>query len=102
DSPGLLAITAAIVIIGIIFGTIIGYPLLVAFLLWSGVMMLRKESRSLANMLSLVAGIGLLLLPATLALIEPDEIVREDLSYYVQYGLHTAIFLLIIYIAGCF
>lgn len=102
DSPGLLLGTGVALMLLLILGTLFGYPLLVVFLLWAGITTLRRESRSLANMLALVAGIGLLLLPTTLALIEPDDIVREDLAYYLQYGIHTAVFLLIVYIAMCF
>lgn len=102
DWPILLVVTviAAIFVIGV--GTVVGYPLLVAFLLWAGITTLRRESRSLGNALSLLAGIGLLLLPTTLALFEPDDIVREDLAYYLQYGVHTGLLLLITYIATCF
>lgn len=95
-----LVVAGAVVVLGL--GSLIGYPLLVTFLLWAGITTLRRESLSLANMLSLLAGIGLLLVPTTLALLEPDDIVREDLAYYLQYGVHTALVLLTIYIVTCF
>lgn len=102
DAPGVLLGTGVVIVVILALGTTLGYPLLVGFLLWAGITTLRRESRSLANMLALLAGIGLLLLPTTLALVEPDDLVREDVAYYLQYGTHTALFLLTIYIATCF
>lgn len=102
DWPILLVITLGASLIAIGLGTALGYPLLVGFLLWAGITTLRRESRSLGNMLSLLAGLALFFLPAALALIEPAEIVRDDLAYQLQYGIYTALLLLIAYIASCF
>ena len=48
----------------VLLGNVLGHPSLVIFLLYSGLTILRKESRSLGNALALLAGIGLLFLPA--------------------------------------
>lgn len=47
----------------LIFAPIIGYPLLAFFLLINGVMMVKREQRTLGNLLSLITGIGFVLLP---------------------------------------
>src|SRR5699024_4933215 len=102
DHP-LLLITTALSAVGVLLlGNLIGYPLLVGFLLWAGITTIRRESRSLSNMLSLLAGIGLLFLPTTLGLLEPADVVRDDLAYHLQYGLHLGAGLVVAYIAGCF
>ena len=54
DWPILLAITLGASLLAIGLGTAVGYPLLVGFLLWAGITTLRRESRSLGNMLSLL------------------------------------------------
>lgn len=102
DQQLLLVIAAIIALIALVFGNLIGYPLLVGVLLWAGVTTLHRESRSLANMLSLLAGIGLLFLPTTLGLFEPAPVARDDVAYYLQYSLHLALVLLITYLACCF
>src|SRR5690625_6766533 len=60
DQRLLLVITAITALVVLAFGNLIGYPLLVGFLLWAGVTTLHRESRSLANMLILLSAIGLL------------------------------------------
>lgn len=102
DWPILLAITLGASLLAIGLGTAVGYPLLVGFLLWAGITTLRRESRSLGNMLSLLAGLALFFLPTALAVIEPAELVRDDLAYELQYGTYTAVLLLITYTASCF
>lgn len=102
DQRLLLVITAIAAIVVLAFGNLIGYPLLVGFLLWAGVTTLHRESRSLANMLSLLAGIGLLFLPATLGLFEPAQVARADTAYYLQYSIHLGLVLLVTYLACCF
>ena len=42
---------------------VIGYPVLAFFLIANGVVMMRRESRSLGNLLSLLTGLGMLLWP---------------------------------------
>lgn len=102
DSPHLLITTAVVAGGVLVLGNLIGYPGLIAFLIWAGVTTVRRESRTLANMLSLIAGIGLLFLPTTLALFEPADVARDDLTYHLQYGIHLGLFLLVTYIACCF
>src|SRR5699024_11745296 len=62
----------------------------------------RRESRSLANLLALLAGIGLLLLPGTLDFLAPTGEVRNDLVYHLQYGFHLGLLLLVTYVSFCF
>ncbi len=100
--PRLLALTLVVSIGLLLIGNLLGYPLLVGFLLWAGFTTLRRESRSLANFLALVAGLVLLFLPFTLTLIEPDQVVRNDVSYHLQYGLYVGVVLLVTYVAFCF
>ncbi|MGO1637058.1 MAG: YdcF family protein [Ancrocorticia populi] len=53
----------AIVLLIMVIGPIIGYPILTVFLLANGVMMILRERRSLGNLLSLFLGIVLAGLP---------------------------------------
>src|SRR5699024_3830408 len=69
-SPVLAAITMVAALALLPLGNLVGYPELVGFLLWAGITNVRRESRSLANLLALLAGIGLLLLPGTLDFLE--------------------------------
>lgn len=97
-----LAVTALIVLL---LGNLVGYPVLVVFLLWSGITVLRKESRTLGNMLSLLAGVGLILLPVTLDLLAPAETIQDDPWYLARYALHFAAVLVVAYVVfnfGCF
>lgn len=87
-----LGISALIVLV---VGNLVGYPALVIFLLWSGITVLRRESRTLGNMLSLLAGVGLLLLPVTLDLLEPSGAVQDDPAYLSRYALHFAAVLVV-------
>src|SRR5699024_2915363 len=68
----------------------------------AGITNVRRESRSLANLLALLAGIGLLLLPGTLDFLAPTGEVRNDLVYHLQYGLHLGLLLLVTYVSFCF
>ncbi|NWN89504.1 MAG: YdcF family protein [Micrococcaceae bacterium] len=101
DEPLLLVIMFVTAVLVLLSGNLLGYPLLVGFLLWAGITNLRRESRSLANMLSLLAGIGLLLLPTTLSFFDTSE-PRNDLAYQLQYGIHLGLVLLVTYVAFCF
>ena len=100
--PQVLLITGVIAAGALLLGNLIGYPALIGFLIWAGITTVRREARSLPNMLSLVAGIGLLLLPTTLALFEPAAVARDDLAYHLQYGTHLGLLLLVTYLACCF
>ncbi len=84
---------------------LIGYPLLTIFLLVNGVTMVRKEQRSLGNLLSLLLGIAFVVLPFAL------PIVMGALSHFAQEGyvspdlvgaFTTYIFGVALYIAFCF
>lgn len=89
----------------LVLGNLVGYPALVIFLLWSGITVLRRESRTLGNMLSLLAGVGLLLLPVTLDLLEPRGAIQDDPAYLSRYALHFAAVLVVGYVTfifGCF
>lgn len=97
-----LGVSALIVLV---LGSLVGYPALVVFLLWSGITVLRRESRTLGNMLSLLAGVGLLLLPVTLDLLEPQGTVQDDPAYLSRYALHLTVVLVVGYVTfifGCF
>ncbi|WP_204164587.1 YdcF family protein [Nocardioides daejeonensis] len=61
-------VALVLVVIVLALATGIGYPLLTLFLLWNGITMLRRERRSLGNLLSLLTGLGLLALPVLLSL----------------------------------
>lgn len=102
DWPQLLIVSGVTAVGVLLVGNLLGYPALVVFLLWAGITTVRRESRSLANMLSLLAGFGLLFLPATLALFEPAEVATDDLVYHLQYGIHLGLLLLVTYITCCF
>lgn len=102
SQPMVLIITAVTTLIVLVLGNVLGYPLLIGFLLWAGITTVRRESRSLANMLSLTAGIMLLFLPATLTFLEPAAVTRNDLAYHLQYGIHLGLVLLVTYVACCF
>ena len=103
DGNSTLLIISMVIIIGIfLLGNLLGYPLLVIFLLWSGITVLRRESRSLGNALALLAGIGLTILPSTLALLDPPGAVQDDPLYSLRYGLHLAAVLSVGYLACVF
>ena len=101
-SPVLLGITMLVALALLLLGNLVGYPALVGFLLWAGITNVRRESRSLANLLALLAGIGLLLLPGTLAFLAPTGEVRNDIIYHLQYGSHLGLLLLVTYVSFCF
>ncbi|WP_044495132.1 YdcF family protein [Nesterenkonia massiliensis] len=89
-------------LVALALGNLLGYPLLTLFLLWSGVTVLRRESRSLGNALALAAGLFMLVLPWTLQLLEPAETVQDNAGYMIRYGAHTAAVMLVAYIAFSF
>lgn len=94
-----LAIAAVVVLL---LGNLLGYPILVVFLLWSGVTVLRKESRTLGNALALLAGLVLLFLPTTLGLLAPPGVVRDDPAYIARYAAHGSAVLVVGYLAVAF
>ncbi|MDZ5078050.1 hypothetical protein [Nesterenkonia sp. HG001] len=63
--PEVLIGTGLTAVVILVAGNVLGYPVLTVFLLWSGVTVLRRESRSLGNASALVTGI---------ALVSPDHI----------------------------
>ncbi|HLR48446.1 MAG TPA: YdcF family protein [Corynebacterium sp.] len=99
-----LPITILLIVTSILFllGNIIGYPALTIFLLYSGLTILRKESRSLGNALALLAGIGLFFLPSTVRLLAPSDIVSTDFSYMLRYGAHLTVMLVLMYFGFAF
>lgn len=99
---GVLLGTGVAVLVILVAGNVLGYPVLTVFLLWSGVTVLRRESRSLGNALALLGGVALVVLPTTLRLLEPDGIVRDDVGYLIRYGLHLTVTLLVGYFGFCF
>ncbi|MCI1962725.1 MAG: YdcF family protein [Ancrocorticia sp.] len=57
---------AVVVLAVLTIGPALGYPILTVFLLTNGAMMVRREQRTLGNLLSLVTGIALVVLPIVL------------------------------------
>lgn len=102
DAPLVLVVTVTVTVVLLALGNVLGYPLLVGFLLWAGITTIHRESRSVANMVSLFVGVALLFLPATLVLLEPEAVVRDDLAYHLEYGIHLGLLLVVTYIAYCF
>lgn len=99
---GVLIALGVAALIAIVGGNLLGFPALVGFLLWSGVTILRRESRTLGNALALLAGIALVLLPSTLGFLAPPETVRHDAAYLIRYAVHLAVTLIVAYIACAF
>lgn len=95
QTPLLVMSVAGLVLL--MLGTLIGYPSLMLFLLWSGVTVLRREGRTSGNALALLAGVGLVVLPFTLRALEPVGDMRDDFWYILRYGLHSAAILLVMY-----
>ena len=75
----------------------IGYPLLTIFLVVNGVMMVRRERRSLGNLLSLLLGIVLIVLPVGVEVIShfsPDGAVwRIVVSHVIVYIFGVALYI---------
>ncbi|OLT54285.1 hypothetical protein BJF89_17070 [Corynebacterium sp. CNJ-954] len=100
--PGPLIVIGLTVTVVFLLGILVGYPLLVVFLLYSGATVLRKESRSLGNALALIAGVGLLFLPTTLGMLAPAETVRTDPGYMARYATHLSATLVVLYFGFAF
>lgn len=100
--PGLLLGAAILALAALVLGNLLGYPVLVVFLLWSGITVLRRETRTLGNALALLAGVALIVLPSTLRLLEPPGVVQEDPGYMIRYGIHLGAVLLVAYVACAF
>ncbi len=90
-----------LVLSAIVFTPILGYPLLTLFLLANGLTMIRKERRTLGNLLSLVVGIGLVLLPIVLLLIGAFER-RGYIDGSLGMALGLFLFGVVLYFAFCF
>jgi uncharacterized SAM-binding protein YcdF (DUF218 family) len=97
-----LTVASVIVIGTLLLGIVVGYPLLVLFLLYSGATVLRRESRSLGNALALIAGVGLLFLPMTLGMLAPSDTPRADAVGMVRYALHMSATLTVFYFGFVF
>lgn len=100
--PALLLGVGIAALVALVLGNLLGYPLLVVFLLWSGIAVLRRESRSLGNALAFLAGVALIILPTTLRLLEPPGTVQDDPAYMVRYAVHFAAVLVVAYVAFSF
>lgn len=100
--PLLLVIVLGLAFGLLLLGNIVGYPLLVLFLLYAGITVLRRESRTLGNALALVAGIGLILLPSTLGWLAPSDVVRDDAAYLMRYAVHLSAVLVVVYFGFAF
>lgn len=99
---GMLFVLGVTALIVLVLGNLVGYPLLTVFFLWSGLTVLRKETRTLGNALALLAGVALILLPVTLDLLAPPDTVRDDAGYITRYAAHLAVVLIVAYIAFAF
>jgi uncharacterized SAM-binding protein YcdF (DUF218 family) len=100
--PGPLIVIGLTVLAVFLLGIVVGYPLLVVFLLYSGTTVLRKESRSLGNALALIAGVGLLFLPTTLGMLAPTETDRTDAVGMTRYAVHMSATLVVLYFGFVF
>ena len=100
--PALLTIVLVVMGSILVLGNIVGYPALVIFLLYSGITIWRKETRTLGNALALLAGIALFFLPATLRWLAPPETVSLDAEYKARYALHLAVVLIVSYFGFTF
>ncbi|GAA2180417.1 hypothetical protein GCM10009847_18240 [Leucobacter tardus] len=101
-SPLVLIIVLVAVFGVLLLGNLVGYPLLVLFLLYSGVTILRRESRTLGNALALIAGIALLVLPTTLGWLAPADVVRDDPAYLIRYAVHLSAVLVVVFFGFAF
>lgn len=102
DFPVPFVALAMVFIAAILLGNVFGYPALLVVLFWSGITMLQRENRSLANALALLASIGLLLLPTTLGWLAPTGTNTDSAAYLTRYALHLTIVLLVAYFAMSF
>lgn len=100
--PGPLIVVGITTMALFILGNVVGYPLLMIFLLYSGATVLRKESRSLGNALALLAGLALLFLPTTLGILAPPETPRTDPAYMFRYATHLSVVLVVFYFGFVF
>lgn len=100
NADGRLGAIPVLVIVAGATLPILGYPLLVLFLIANGVTMLRRESRSLGNLLALFTGLALALwplAPVLLEAIDPPTVVATIVG-----GLITLLDGLIAYAGLCF
>lgn len=78
----------------------LSYPVLMIFLLVNGVMMLRRESRTLGNMLSLLVGVAMLALTLLPAFQVPDAWPWQ--ARVAATGAYLVVMILAGYVALCF
>lgn len=90
-----------IILCALMFTPVLGYPVLTLFLLANGFTMIRKERRTLGNLLSLLVGIGMVALPVAMLVI---GIVgsRGHLDRSLGSGLMLLLFGVALYFAFCF
>ncbi|HHT59296.1 MAG TPA: YdcF family protein [Corynebacterium stationis] len=100
--PFPLLVILAVAVSIFLLGNLLGYPALVIFLLYAGLTILRRESRSLGNALALLAGIGLLLLPSILQRLAPSDTMRLDAAYMAKFALHLSVVLIVLYFGFIF
>ncbi|WP_166353401.1 YdcF family protein [Phytoactinopolyspora limicola] len=63
DANGWFGAAPMMLVAGTVVILLLGYPVLMIFLIANGVMMWRRESRSLGNLLSLALGLAMLIVP---------------------------------------
>lgn len=89
-----------VMVFGLFLVAVLSYPILRIFLLINGVMMLRRESRTLGNMLSLLAGLAMLALSML-----PQFSLPQDWPPQAQLavaGLYLVLVAMVGYVALCF
>ncbi len=89
----------------IVVAPFLGYPVLTIFLLLNGIMMVRREQRSLGNLLSLILGIGFAVLPFALPLVTAllERVAEEgNMSPDFVSGSIAYVFGVAMYVAFCF
>lgn len=60
---GVMGAVPLVIIVALLLACFLGYPILALFLIGNGITMLRRESRSLGNVLSLLTGLVMLIWP---------------------------------------
>ncbi len=95
------ALWVVVVLSILVIGPFLAYPVLTVFLLVNGLMMVRRESRSLGNLLSLFAGLAMVALP--MVVIAVGGLAVDDARWdNVLTSITTYVLGLALYIAFCF
>ena len=74
DEQGWMGNLPVLLMVIMLIIPLLGYPVLTVFLLANGVTMVRRESRSLGNLLSLLAGLAMLLGPVLVLVLDTTSI----------------------------